>query len=170
MAQLAYNPGGTPLYSDKPGAVYQPNVSMADYAGGASGGTGVLTDSPTTAAYQSQASQMGGSMNTAGDAVGQAAMIPGPQQPFVAGASLGLKTAGSVADIYGKYVEREEAKQRYETQLKLAQQVEKERKEALATEKARQSRQEGYFASDFSQGLEDRLAGSYGGYRTPGGA
>ncbi len=118
--------------------------------------------------YQGAASDIGGAASGAGDTLGSAAMIPGPQQPFLAGASLGLKGVGTVESIYGKYQERQDANKRYQEQLKAWELREEERKADKALEAQRRDRQEGYFSSEFNQNLVDDLAGSYGGYRTPG--
>ncbi len=116
----------------------------------------------------SSATQIGGGLNAAGDVTMAAGAIPGPQQPFIAGAGLALKGAGTLASIYGSYKDREEAKKRYQDQLRIYESRERERKSDKALEAQRRERQEGYFSSEFSQGLEDRLSSAYGGYRTGG--
>ncbi|MCP3683259.1 MAG: hypothetical protein GY861_11270 [bacterium] len=110
-------------------------------------------------------STAGQTMSGAGDVMGAAAAVPSPATPFLAGASLAMKGAGTVADIYGKYQDRKEAKERYEKQLAMWEEAERERKTRQAMEDQRRSREEAYFAADYSQGFLDKMATNpYGGY------
>ena len=129
---------------------YGGNLNYPDYGGGV--GSGAVNEG----------------LSGTSDVMDAASMIPGPQQPWIAGGNMAIKGIGTIAGIYGKYQDRQEAKKRYEASMieyKRLQQVEAQDRER---EERRQERQEGYFASDFAQGLEDRFAGAYGGYRQPG--
>ena len=114
-------------------------------------------------------SQIGEITSGVGDITTAAGAIPGPQQPFVAGAGLALKGIGTVASIYGKYQDRQDAKDRYADTLEQWETSERERKEDKAQEAKRADRQEGYFAADYAKDTTDYFANSYPGQRTPGG-
>ena len=83
-------------------------------------------------------------------------------------ANIGFKGAGMVAGLYGKEIERAEAKKRYDEQMVRWEQSEVDRKRRQAMEDARRKRQEGYFAGQYSQDVMENLSGAYGGFRTPG--
>jgi len=100
------------------------------------------------------------------DTAGNVAIMSGNPYAMLAGGA--LKLGGMGLSAYGKYKEREEAKRRYDEQLRQWELAEGDRKRRQAREDARQRRQEGYFAAQYSQDLMDNLSGSYGGYRTPG--
>lgn len=139
------------------GEYYKPSVDL--------GGMDNL-QAPSNAGQN--ANMVSSGLDAASSVAGAGANIPGPQQPFVAGASLALKGAGTIAGIYGKYQERAEAKQKYDAALKQWESAERDRIADKAREEKRKQRQEGYFASEFNQGLQDRLASTYGGYRVGG--
>lgn len=141
-----YNPGSTPSFGMQSNNW---NMNYPDYGA-------------------NSATEIGGAVSTGGDTMMAAAPAAGPAAPIIAGAGLGLKTVGTVADIYGKYQEREEAKKRYEQQLQMYKQAELERQKKQAMEDQRRSRQEGYFASDFNQDMMDRLSSTYGNFQAPG--
>lgn len=127
------------------------------------------TISPYDDGGPSGASKAGGYMDTAGNTALAAAPATGPAAPYVAAGGLILKGAGTVASIYGKYKDREEAKERYENVLDQWNKSEAERKADKIREAARADRQEAYFAADYAKDTTDYFANSYSGQRTPGG-
>jgi len=111
---------------------------------------------------EDKATQIGGHMDTADNV----AVMSG--NPYAMAAGGVLKLGGMGLSAYGKYKEREEAKKRYDDQVMRWKQAEEERLQRQAMEDKRRARQEGYFASQYSQDLMSDLAGAYGGFRTPG--
>jgi len=114
-------------------------------------------------AISSGYSDAGGVANQAGDA----AIASG--NPYAAMAGTGAKIIGTGLDIYGKYQQREEADIRHKEALRQYKLDKEQENIDRAREQERLQRQENYFGGEYSQGLEDRFAGSYGGYRQAGG-
>lgn len=133
--------------SSAPPLDYGGNLNYPQYGGG----------------EQSNFSTAGGLMGTAGTA----ATMTG--NPYAMAGGLALKGLGQVSSIYGKYRERQESRKRYEEALAMWEEDRKKQEEDRQREIQRAQRQENVFGSQFSQGLEDRFAGAYGGYRQPGG-
>jgi len=111
----------------------------------------------------------GGGFETAGstlNAGGDAAMASG--NPYVKAGGMVTKAIGAGFDMYGKYQAREDAKKQHEEALARYNEEKRIEAEDRAREQNRQDRQEAYSGGQYSQNLEDRFAGGYGGYRQPG--
>lgn len=115
--------------------------------------------------YQAQGSTVG-DVGGALDQAGNAAIATGNPYAMIGGAV--AKTAGTGLQVYGKYQAREDAKRREEEAMAAYREQLRIEQEDRQREIARQGRQEDYFGADYSAGLEDRFAGSYGGYRQGG--
>jgi len=107
-------------------------------------------------------------LGAGGDTLGEASKIPGPQQPYLATASALTSIVGTGFDIYGKYQQRQQAQQQYQDAVREWERQRIIEEEDRQREIMRQQRQEAYFGGQYSQGLEDRFAGAYGGYRQGG--
>jgi hypothetical protein len=88
--------------------------------------------------------------------------------PVGMGVGAAFKVGSVGLDAYGKYQEREDAKNRYDDAMAAWREEKRIETEDRGREALRQERQEGYFGADYSQNLEDRFAGGYGGYRQGG--
>lgn len=117
-------------------------------------------------ATTSTASDIGGSVSNVGEGVTTAGADTG--NPYLAGGGLALQAVGTGLDFYGKYQARDEADRRYKDAMAQYQEQLRVEQEDRAREAQRQQRQENYFGADYSQQLEDRFAGQYGGYRQGG--
>lgn len=170
MAEFDYDPTYTPPYGTTGISMdvmdFGQPTGYGQYGEGAAG-VGEYTTPQAPAFGPYEGGGPGQAVSGAGDVLGAASLIPGPQQPWIAGGALALKGVGTVASLYGKYQDRQEARRRYQQQLDIWKQSEAERQQDKALEARRRERQEGYFAGQYSQELQDRLAGAYGGYRTP---
>jgi len=93
----------------------------------------------------------------------------GPGMDYMGMAGTAAQVGGMALDAYGKYQDREEAKARYNDAMDEYKRQQRVEEKDRLREGQRQQRQENYFGADYSQNLEDRFAGSYGGYRQPGG-
>jgi len=104
-------------------------------------------------------------VNAAGDLTLAAGAIPGPQQPFVAGAGLVLKGVGLGIQAYGGYKQREAAEKAAE-KSELRYQEELRRLEKLDEERKRQQELSNQLAlGEYAQGYEEQAQQYYGQYR-----
>lgn len=134
--------------------------------------TGVFETQP----YQPQSNAISGSYQPTSytspdagsglNAAGDNAMSSG--NPYVMAGGVAAKAIGTGLDFYGKYEAREEARRAHEEALSRYNEEKRIEAEDRAREQNRQNRQEAYVGGEYSQDLEDRFSGSYGGYRQPG--
>lgn len=141
---------------------YNPNFGYASGLGSTSQGQQPIQQ-PT---YQPQEN----TFSSAGEITSQVGQgTPNPtMNPYIEGGKMGMQAIGMGLDFYGKYQARQDAKQQHAEAVKRWEDAKAVEEIDRAREQQRQGRQEAYFAGDYSQGLEDRFAGSYGGYQQGG--
>lgn len=133
------------LYGNQPTPSYTSQLQAPSYQ-------------PQTSGYQDTSQ----ALNAGGDA----GVSSG--NPYAAYAGMGLKAIGTGFDIYGKYQAREDARAEQDRAMREYEKMKLIEQQDRNRELERQQRQESYFGAEYSQGLEDRFAGSYGGYRQGG--